>query len=120
MARDDRGLAVRPRPSWPWVLLPGMVLVPRVTPLAGLMLLRAHEGALVRQTETALVAQAAVLSAAYAVQRGPLDVMHGGGEDADELPAASVPGPMDIALREPLDLARDPILPAAPARPIRT
>ena len=105
---------LRLRPPRLWVLLLGMVLMALVTPLAGLMLLRVYESALVRQTETELVAQAAVLSAAYAVQRGPLDPLPVGDAEADEPLAQSVPGPLDIARREPLDLARDPVLPPAP------
>jgi len=107
-ARDARAAAGM-RPPRLWVVLLGMTLVALAMPLAGLLLLRVYESALVRQTETELVAQAAVLSAAYAVQRGPL-----GPPDADEPPAQVVPGPLDIARREPLDLARDPVLPPAP------
>ena len=97
------------RPPRLWFVLLGMTLLALAMPLAGLLLLRVYESALVRQTETELVGQAAVLSAAYAAQRGPL-----GPPNADEPPAAIVPGPLDIARREPLDLARDPVWPPEP------
>ena len=97
------------RPPRVWAVLMALTLAALAMPLAGLWLLRVYESALVRQTETELVAQAAVLSAAYAAQRGPL-----GPADADEPPAETVPGPLDIARRDPLDLTRDPVWPPAP------
>ena len=100
---------MRLRPPRLWVLLLVANLVVLALPLGGLMLLRLYESALVRQTETELVAQAAVLSAAYRVQRAVL------GPAADEEPPArTIPGPLEVARRAGLDLARDPILPPAP------
>ncbi|WP_159994262.1 HAMP domain-containing sensor histidine kinase [Roseomonas sp. 18066] len=71
-------------------------------PLGGLWMLRLYESALVRQTESELVAQGAVIAAAYrAAWRG--------------LPAPPLPAERDWAPRgASLDLARDPVLPAPP------
>ncbi len=83
-------------------------LVVLALPLGGLLLLRVYESALVRQTETELVAQAAVLSAAYRVQRGAL------GPLGDQEPMTRIAsGPFEIARRPGLDLAHDPVLPPA-------
>ena len=97
------------RPPRLWLLLLAMNLVALLVPFGGLSLMRIYESALVRQTETELVAQAAVLSAAYVVQRkdlGPLG--------PEEPPARTVMGPLDIARRAPLDLAQDEVLPPVP------
>ena len=107
--QDAAQPSVRMKPPRLWAVLMALTLAALAMPLAGLWLLRVYESALVRQTENELVAQAAVLSAAYAAQRGPL-----GPANADEPPASTVPGPLDIARREPLDLTRDPIWPPAP------
>ncbi len=69
-------------------------------PLGGLWLLRLYESALVRQTETELVAQAAVIGAAYEA------AWHGG--------APPAPGPGWAPRAAVLDLAKDPVLPPAP------
>ncbi|WP_164692368.1 sensor histidine kinase [Falsiroseomonas algicola] len=87
------------KPRLRTVLLAANLLL-LVLPLGGLWLLRLYESALVRQTETELVAQAAVIGAAYEA------AWHGGA------PPASQPG---WAPRwAVLDLARDPVLPPAP------
>ena len=79
-------------------------------PLAGLYFLRLYESALIRQTEAELVAQAAVLAAAYR-----MEMQHrvpGGDSRAPEsvLPQAA----LDRVRRAGLDLARDPVLPPPP------
>ncbi len=88
------------RPPLRLLLLASFLLM-MALPLAGLWLLRIYESALVRQTESELVAQAAVLSGTWRAAR-----------------AASGPGLSDAALdsarRAALDLARDPVLPPAP------
>ncbi len=66
-------------------------------PLGGLWLLRLYESALVRQTETELIAQAAVIGAAYQSAYGAS-------------PAAGGWEPRNASL----DLARDAVLPPAP------
>ncbi|WP_439598376.1 sensor histidine kinase [Falsiroseomonas sp.] len=81
------------------LLLSNLVLLG--LPLGGLWLLRLYESALVRQTETELVAQAAVLAAAYRLEwQGP--------EAAPTPRAPLAPRPAG------LDLARDPVRPLAP------
>jgi signal transduction histidine kinase len=112
------------------VLLATNLLV-LILPLAGLWFLRLYESALIRQTETELVAQSAVLSGAFhaewrhhARQGGALQP----GTSADgpaataDVPAAAASAPAATAdptvealvRRDGLDLARDPILPPAP------
>jgi signal transduction histidine kinase len=82
------------------LLLANLVLL--VLPLGGLWLLRLYESALVRQTETELVSQAAILAAAYrAAWLGP---------------GAPVPTNLPLTPRPAgLDLARDTVRPIAPA-----
>nr|WP_305123310.1 HAMP domain-containing sensor histidine kinase [Roseomonas sp. GC11] len=87
------------------LLLANLLLL--ALPLGGLWLLRLYESALVRQTESELVAQAAVIGAAYhaawrAAETGP--------------PTGMAPlGASGWAPRLPrLDLARDPVLPVPP------
>lgn len=83
------------------LLLLGSFLLVMALPLAGLWFLRIYESALVRQTESELIAQAAVVSGAWRAAR-----------------ALSAPGLSDAALdtarRAALDLSRDPVLPPAP------
>lgn len=97
-----------PASLWPWrkpriltVLLAANLLL-LAAPLGGLWLLRLYESALVRQTETELVAQAAVIAAAYRA------AWWGG-----RAPAATGSGwaPRPATL----DLARDAVLPPPPA-----
>jgi signal transduction histidine kinase len=81
------------------LLLANLLLL--LMPLGGLWLLRLYESALVRQTETELIAQAAVLGAAYRT------AWHGGTPPAAGAAGAWEPRPAV------LDLARDPVLPPA-------
>ncbi|WP_376087600.1 hypothetical protein ACE7GA_14545 [Roseomonas sp. CCTCC AB2023176] len=80
-------------------------LIVLALPLAGLWFLRLYESALIRQTESELVAQAAVLSGAWRAARGIVAPDGSAG-----LPATS----LDRMRRAGLDLARDPVLPPAP------
>jgi len=113
-------LASISRPRLRTILLVGN-LVLLALPLAGIFLLRIYESALIRQTESELIAQAAVLSAAYrqawlagagpvALERLPR---------ADPAAAQRYRGVLASGVREPLfanlDLADDPILPPPPA-----
>lgn len=82
-------------------------------PLGGVVLLRLYESALIRRTETELIAQSAVVAAAFAAE---LRAVRG------ELPRVATPAPPSGYGLEPtladLDLTVDPILPEpAPARP---
>ncbi|CAO3426233.1 sensor histidine kinase [Azospirillum doebereinerae] len=97
-------------------VLLAMTLAALVLPLSGLWFLRLYESALIRQTESELIAQAGVVAAFYreAWRRS-------GGRPDDSVP------PLDPAWTRPpgfeppwtprfasLDLADDPILPSAP------
>jgi signal transduction histidine kinase len=73
-------------------------------PLAGLEILRLYESALIRQTESELVAQAVVLSGAFRAERQRL-----AGADAPSAAPSLPPGPSTG-----LDLADDPVLPPPP------
>ncbi len=78
-------------------------------PLTALWAMRLYESALVRQTESELVAQGAVLAAAFREQ-----LRHG--EHGEGLPVAQPPFPpteaaLTLARRPGLDLAVDPVLP---------
>ncbi len=77
-------------------------LVVLALPLAGVWFLRLYESALIRQTESELVAQAAVLSGAWRAARG-----------AGATPALTTRS-LDQVRRAGLDLARDAVLPPAP------
>ena len=94
------------RLSLRWLLL-AMVLLVLTLPLAGLLFLRMYESALIRQTESELIAQAAVFAASYKAER----LRHGPG---DSVQAATVPERLEVAKRPGLDLAADPVLPPAP------
>lgn len=101
--------AAEPAPSaWPWrkprilaVLLAANLLL-LAAPLGGLWLLKLYESALVRQTETELVAQAAVIGAAFRAAWW-------GGKAPAAADAGWQPRPAT------LDLARDRVLPSPPA-----
>jgi signal transduction histidine kinase len=82
------------------LLLANLLLL--AMPLGGLWLLRLYESALVRQTETELVAQAAVIGAAYRVAW------------ADGAALADRPAEIWAPRPATLDLARDAVLPTAP------
>jgi signal transduction histidine kinase len=87
-------------------------------PLTGIWTLRLYESALVRQTESELIAQGAMVAAAFraawlaAAGEGALQAM-------PALPAGFVVPPTDQPQWRPrpavLDLAEDPVLPAPPA-----
>ncbi len=87
------------------VVLLAMNLLLLALPLGGLWLLRLYESALVRQTEAELVAQAAVIGAAY----------RAAWLQARGVAAAEEPGERWQPRFPALDLARDPVLP--PPRP---
>ncbi len=98
-------------------------LVILVLPLAGLWFLRLYESALIRQTQSELLAQAAVVAGAYRAERQRL---LGLGTLAAEDPAALRPTTwsqvLDATYAAALDLADDPVLapapdPVPPARP---
>ncbi|MBR0680186.1 HAMP domain-containing histidine kinase [Roseomonas eburnea] len=93
------------------LLLVNLVLL--ALPLGGLWMLRLYESALVRQTETELVAQAAVIAATHRA-----GWLREAGPEAPALLArlpAAAPQPEGWAPRfATLDLARDPILPPPP------
>ncbi|HEY4250224.1 MAG TPA: HAMP domain-containing sensor histidine kinase [Roseomonas sp.] len=104
--------AIRHKPRIRSVLLAVNLLL-LALPLGGLWMLRIYESALVRQTETELVAQGAVIAAAFHA-----GWMQEAGPEAEArlalLPV--VPPPEGWAPRfATLDLARDPVLPAPPA-----
>lgn len=115
-----------PRPEEQRRRLPGVrtlllatYLAVLLLPVAGIGILRLYESALIRQTETELLAQAAVLSAAY--RAAWLD--SASPEALAAMPAAKVswgvaPTPSSPerlrALLPQLDLADSPILPRAP------
>ena len=80
-------------------------LVILALPLSGLWALRLYESALVRQTESELRAQAAVLAGAWRATRG----LRG-----DSLAEGLTPRALETARRRGLDLAHDPVLPLAP------
>jgi signal transduction histidine kinase len=100
MSLWPRGLR---KPRIRTVLLAGSLLI-LLAPLGGVWLLRLYESALIRQTETELISQAAVIAAIYRVAwAGP--------------EARPTPGPEGQWTPRPaaLDLARDPVLPPAPS-----
>ncbi len=86
-----------------------------ILPLAGLWFLRLYESALIRQTESELIAQAAVIVGAYKVERRRLLTQAAASpETTDEVRWVEHPTP-DAAARLPgLDLAGDPLLPPPP------
>jgi len=92
------------------LLLVNLVLL--ALPLGGLWMLRLYESALVRQTETELIAQAAVIGAAYRAAW-----LEEAGAEAPSL-LARLPVRPQLEGWAPryatLDLARDPILPPPP------
>ena len=78
-------------------------------PLAGLWAMRLYESALVRQTESELVAQAAVLSGVLREQLRTVPRL-----EAAAGPAAPTSAALLLARRPGLDLATDPVLPPQP------
>ena len=100
-----------PRPAPPrlrTVLLASNLAV-LALPVAGLWALRLYESALVRQTESELVAQAAVLAGVLRAQlRSEPEPEHPAG------PVAPSAAALHLAGRPGLDLATDPVLPPQP------
>lgn len=92
------------RPRLRTLLLLSNVVV-LALPLSGLWALRLYESALVRQTETELRAQAAVLAGTWRAARGIA---------GESLADGLTPRALETARRRGLDLASDPILPLAP------
>jgi signal transduction histidine kinase len=89
-------------------------LVILVLPLAGLWFLRLYESALIRQTESELVAQAAVLAGAFRLERERL-LVAGAAPETTELASRVLPAPRaGAAPTTGLDLADDPVLPPPP------
>lgn len=108
------------RPRLATVLL-AITLVIALLPLGGLFVLRIYESALIRQTESELIAQGVLIAASYRVQFERLTLAKAG--RAPALPAdygnpvSSPPRPADPENRwrprfAVLDLASDAILPA--------
>jgi signal transduction histidine kinase len=102
-------MTARPRLRTVLLLINVVILV---LPLAGIWFLRLYESALIRQTESELIAQAAVLAATVSADREQL-VATG---LATETPIVAEPDSAARALaRAPgLDLADDPVLPPPP------
>lgn len=95
-------------------------LVILVLPLGGIAVLRVYESALIRQTESELIAQGVFVSAAYrtlferATQSARGVALAGYGHAATHVePKANPQGPWRPRLVK-LDLANDPVLPAPP------
>lgn len=121
-------MSLRPRLATVLVLI---TLVIGLLPLGGIAVLRLYESALVRQTESELIAQGALIAASYRVQFERLTAQKGRGAPAGYgNPVVSPPRPQDPDNRlrpryAVLDLATDPVLPApedavpaeAPAHP---
>jgi len=107
------------RPRLATVLL-AITLVIALLPLGGLFVLRIYESALIRQTESELIAQGALVAASYRALFGRLTAPNGGklAVPADYgNPVTSAPRPEDPENRwrprfAVLDLANDEILPA--------
>jgi signal transduction histidine kinase len=109
-------MRVRTRPRLRTLLLL-INLVILALPLAGLWFLRLYESALIRQTESELVAQGAVLAGAFKVERQRLVAADAPAETPRPVSAAARSPPGQATTRAPgLDLANDPVLPP-PADP---
>ena len=94
------------------LLLVNVVIL--VLPLAGLWLLRLYESALIRQTESELLAQGAVLAATFKAERDQLIDRGLVAEAPATLHAAQPLLSRDRPPTANLDLADDPVLPPAP------
>ena len=105
----------RPRLATVLVLI---TLVIGLLPLGGVAVLRIYESALVRQTESELLAQGALIAASYAAQLERVAAYMKGGLPANYgNPVTAPPLPADAENRwrpryAKLDLADDPVLPA--------
>ena len=85
-----------------------------ILPVAGLWFLRLYESALIRQTESELVAQASVLVGAFkADRRRLLEEGRASPETAGETPRVTHPA-VGPSAKPGLDLADDPVLPPPP------
>jgi signal transduction histidine kinase len=86
-----------------------------ILPLAGLWFLRLYESALIRQTESELVAQAAVLVGTFKADRRLLLAEGRASPEApDETPRITHPA-VELSQKQGLDLAVDSVLPPPPA-----
>jgi len=115
-----------PRPEEPPRRLPGVrtlllatYLAVLLLPVGGIGFLRLYESALIRQTEAELLAQAAVLSAAYRaawLERGSPEALAAMPPAKSDWGVAPYPASSERlrALLPQLDLAESPILPRAP------
>ncbi len=95
------------RPPKLWVLLLASNMAVLALPLTGLWVLRLYESALVRQTESELVAQAAVLAGAFREELRRADPRAAPAVDTQDTAGS-------LSQRPGLDLADDPILPPPP------
>ena len=105
-------------------------LVILALPLGGIAVLRVYESALIRQTESELIAQGAFIAATYRAAFERLTTNRNPRAKAEfavgadyGLPVTAPPSPADAGphrrLRQPvLDLATDPILPKPPELPL--
>src|SRR5215467_6005252 len=86
-----------------------------ILPLAGIWFLRLYESALIRQTESELVAQAAVIVGAFKSSRQPL-IADGKAqpEAVADTPALEHPAIVPGDRMPELDLATDRVLPPPP------
>lgn len=110
--RPARHVESKWRPTLVMITFAAIAIV-LILPLAGLLFLRVYETQLVRQTEGELIAQAAVLSAAFADEaaRAPQGVLTLGAARPPRDPSPDDPW-MPIA--PTLDVAAGPILPPRP------
>lgn len=99
MSLWPRGLR---KPRIRTVLLAASLLI-LLAPLGGVWLLRLYESALIRQTETELISQAAVIAAVYRVAWAGSEARPAPGPEGQWTPRPAT-----------LDLTRDTILPPAP------
>ena len=100
-------LSLRPPRLRTLLLLSNLAVL--ALPVAGLWALRLYESALIRQTESELVAQAAVLAGILREQLRPAPA-----PDQPPGPAAPTAAALALARRAGLDLATDPVLPPQP------
>ncbi len=103
------------RPSLRMVLL-SVSLVVLLLPLGGLHFLKIYESALIRQTESELISQAAFIAAAYKAEISGMLQARGMDVSAYGIPLPDWEKDADYyrPIPEMLDLAKDPILPVRP------
>jgi signal transduction histidine kinase len=86
-----------------------------ILPLAGIWFLRLYESALIRQTESELIAQAAVIAGAFDAVRHRLLAAGAAPAEAEAQTHLAGQAPAMVLTRAPgLDLAVDPVLPPPP------